>query len=117
MGEATVQVIVLGRYTTLAGPDPFVTSPIVVSEYSAIELAVWRGPMEDPGAVFDIEIEESMDQVTWTMIDSTVVPPGIEIPMSADISRTWLRASVRLLAVSFPVVSCYLVGFLVKRHP
>lgn len=116
MGEATVPVILLGRYTTLAGSDPLVTSPILVAEYSAIELGVWRGLMEDQAGIFDIEIQESVDQVTWTMIDSAVVPPGVETPMSANLSRTWLRALVRLMAVSFPVVTCYAVGFLVKRR-
>jgi hypothetical protein len=117
MGEATVPVILLGRYTTLAGSDPFVTSPILVAEYSAIELGVWRGPMDDLLGLFEFELEESMDQVTWTMIDSTgVVPPGTETPMSTDLSRAWLRAKVRLNAASFPVVTCYAVGFLLKRR-
>jgi hypothetical protein len=116
MGEATVPVVLLGHYTTLAGSDPFVTSPILVAEYSAIELGVWRGPMEDLGALFDFEIQESMDQVNWTLIDATNVPPSTETPMSTDLSRTWLRAMVRLTAASFPVVTCYAVGFLVKRR-
>jgi hypothetical protein len=116
MGEATVPVILLGRYTTLAGSDPFVTAPILVAEYSAIELGVWRGPMEDLGAVFEIHIQESMDQVTWSTIDSAVVASGTEVPISIDLSRTWLRAQVELAAASFPVVSCYAVGFLVRRR-
>lgn len=116
MGEATVPVVLLGRYTTLAGSDPFVTSPILVAEYSAIELGIWRGPMDDLLALFEFELQESVDQVTWTPIDATSVPASTETPMSTDLSRTWLRAKVRLNATSFPVASCYAVGFLVKRR-
>lgn len=116
MGAATVQVVLLGRYTTLAGTDDFVTSPIVVAEYSSIELGVWRGTMEDGGAVFEVKLQESMDRVNWTDIDTTVVPASTETPVVADLSRTWLRIMVRLTAGIFPVVSCYAVGFLIRRR-
>jgi hypothetical protein len=116
MGAATLPVVLIGRYTTLAGADPFYTSPIVVAQYSSIELGGWRGPMEDLLGVFEFRLQESMDRETWTTIDTTNVPPGVETPISADLSRTWLRASVRMTAASFAVASCYLVGFLVTRR-
>lgn len=116
MGAPTVPVVLLGRYTTLAGGDSLVTSPIVVAEYSSIELGAWRGAMEDPAGSFEVKLQESMDQVTWTTISATVVPSGAETPVTADLSRTWLRVWVRMTAAAFPVVSCYLVGFLLRRR-
>lgn len=116
MSAGTVPVVILGRYVTLAGGDPLTTAPFVAADYSAIELAVWRGPMEDGGAVFEFKLEESMDRVTWTTIDTATVPSGVEVHMTADLSRTWLRAEVRMTATAFAVASCYAVGFLIRRR-
>ena len=116
MGAGTVPVVLIGRYTTLAGTDPFVMSPIVVAEYSSIQLSVWRGPFDGGGGQLQIDLQESMDRINWTTIDSQQLLSTGEVSYDVDLSRTWLRAMVTLLGPAFPVVSCYAVGFLVKRR-
>ncbi|MCK6459622.1 MAG: hypothetical protein L6Q95_06965 [Planctomycetes bacterium] len=115
MGAGTVPVVLIGRYTTLAGTDPFSMSPIVVAEYSSIQLSVWRGPLDGIGQL-QFDLEESMDRVTWTSIDSRLLLVSGEISFDVGLSRTWLRPVVTLAGPAFPVVSCYAVGFLVKRR-
>ena len=114
----TVPVVLVGRFTTFAGADSFETVPIAVSEFSEIDLTVWRGVLEDAGDQFTFEIQESMDQENWTQI-GIVTPSGAgQVSLSADLSRSYLKAIVKLASPGggFPVITAWVAGFLLKRR-
>ena len=111
----SVPVVLLGRYTTLAGTTRFKTIPIDVSGYSWIDLVVWRGDM-DPGGTFTFNLETSMDQETWVTKTSDAIGSDQQVEVGASLTRTWLRAVVELGASSsLPFASCYAVGYLLRR--
>jgi len=115
--HTTVPVVLFGRFTTIAGEDKFETVPIAVSEYSEIELTVWRGKLEDAGHTFILELQESMDQETWSNIGAVSPTSAGQVSLSADISRSYLRAVAELQAPgAFPILAIWVAGWLKKRQ-
>ena len=116
--NTTVPVVLLGRYTTVAGEGNFTTIPVSISKFSRIELTVWRGEFEDPGFGYSFRLEESMDQDTWDELAVETPTSAGQTQVSADLSRSWLRARVNLTVPGseFPVISTYAVGFLFLRR-
>jgi len=114
-GETAVPVVLLGRYTTLTGSITFRTLPINAVPYDSFELVAWRGDMPTD-ATFQVAIEGSMDQETWVEITSGDPGSDQELGLEGDLTMSWLRATVTLATTGlFPVVSCYLVGTLLRR--
>jgi len=116
--QKTVPVVLLGRFTTLAGAGRFKTTPVEVVRYSAFRLFAWRGEMADPSYQFRLSIEESNDQDEWDVISTVAIAPDNEAAVTGEITRAWLRAVVELSAPpsDFPVATCYVVGSLAKRR-
>jgi len=116
-GRSTVPIVLLGRYTTLAGSSTFHTIPVNVVDYASVELTISRGKMIVGGAV-TFMVQHSSDRSTW--FSETGVDPGADGQNVYEytLSRQWLRLAVTLGAggSDFPVVSCYAVGTLVTRR-
>jgi hypothetical protein len=114
---ATVPLVLLPRYTTLSGASTFTTSPVRIDGYEEAQLFVWRGKMAATGT-FSFRFQESTDQQNW--IDLISGDPGseAEATYTGYLTRLWVRAKVVVGGdpAVFPVVSCYAVGFLVKRR-
>ncbi len=116
-GPTTIPIVLIGRYTTFAGQTTYSTVPIEVSAYESIEVFAWRAAMADVNWTFQLSVEESTDLVAWTQVAGGTLLPESETRYAGPISRGWLRAVVDLAGSvgDFPVVTCYLVGQLVRR--
>ena len=115
--NTTIPVVLLGRYTTIAGEGDFTSVPISVAGYSKIELTVWRGEFADAGYGYRLALEESMDQDTWEELAVITPTSAGETPITEDLSRSWLRVIVNLAqsGSDFPVIATYAVGLLIAR--
>lgn len=114
---STVPLVLLPRYTTFAGASTFTTSPVRIEGYDESQMFVWRGRIVSAGT-FSFVLQESMDQQRWT--DLIAGDPGSEqeATYTSALTRLWLRAKVVLGSdpADFPTVSCYAVGFLIRRR-
>ena len=108
-----VPLVLLPRYTTLAGPHTFTTTPIPVVDYAELEVAVWRGLIVGAGSV-GFEMQESMDLATWYGIGGSDPGEDTEIIVTASITRAWLRA--RIAVIGSCTVSWYGLGALFRRR-
>ena len=115
--NTTIPVVLLGRYTTIAGQGDFTSVPINVVGYSKIELTVWRGEFADAGYGYRLALEESMDQDTWDELAVITPTSAGETQINVELSRSWLRVLVNLAVPGseFPVIANYAVGFLIAR--
>ncbi len=135
MAAELIPLVLVPRYTTIAGPDTvdLSTSPVDVSAYSMAYVTVWRGHIvgtpaptepEPPPPLplgFAIAFEESTDQVTWQMCSGgppadVGMDPGenVQVALELTLTRRWLRARLHVYAAD-NVVTCWAAGFLERR--
>lgn len=114
---STVPLVLLPRYSTLAGASTFSTTAVRVDDYDEAQVFVWRGLLAAT-CTFRITLQDSMDQQLWT--DLFMGDPGAETEATytVPLTRLWFRAQVVLGGTppAFPSVSCYALGFLVSRR-
>jgi len=114
------RVILLPRFTTLAGVENFDTQPMNVAAYESGEIAVWMGPLLGTGTV-TAEFQESTDGVVWSQCGgsaSSLVTPQTEILLTPEFSKAWmrLRMILNIGTGDSPIATVYAVGNLDKRR-
>ena len=129
MAGELVPLVMLPRYTVLAGEQDFTTIAMDVTEYQNAILNVWRGfvhpvaagPVD--GGTFEIRFEESTDQVAWSecTVTATAGPPwdptaNNEAQFTAALRKRWFRIRVTLGSNDDAYVSTWAVGFLEQRE-
>lgn len=132
MAGQLVPLVLIPRYTTLAGLPPattpadlrdFVTTPIDVTPYQEAYVTTWRGALigtaaSPPQTALKINLEESSDQQYWTLCDGC--PGGFgpleneQLKYTITLTKRWLRLRTALLNAD-NIVTCYAVGFLRER--
>jgi hypothetical protein len=117
-GELT-PLVMLPRYTTLAGASSFTTIAMDATDYQTAILNVWRGKLK-ASTTFAITAEESTDQEVWTTCSGTncsAYDPGeaTEGQVTATIKKRWYRVKVVLTGTD-PFITCWAVGFLEDRQ-
>jgi hypothetical protein len=119
MAGELVPLVLLPRYTTLAGASDFTTVGMDVSDYVGAQLGCWRGSLIGSGGpTFAIVFEESTDQDTWTTCNSGSggdPGAGTEAVYRPEFVKRWFRARVTLSGTNVSV-SCWAVGFLERRE-
>jgi hypothetical protein len=121
MAGELVPLVMLPRYTTLAGASTFTTIAMDVTDYQTAILNIWRGRLITD-TTFAVTCEESTDQETWSTCAGTNVSaydPGQETEgqASATIKKRWFRVKVVLATTGDPPhASCWAVGFLEQRE-
>lgn len=120
-GELT-PLVMLPRFTTLAGAATFTTIAMDVTDYQTAILNFWRGKMV-ANTTFAVTCEESTDQETWTTCAGTNCSgfdPGelTEDQASATLKKRWFRLKVVLAGTggAYPEATCWAVGFLEDRQ-
>lgn len=114
-----VYAVFFGRFTTLAGVHAYASQAINAAGYSRIQLQLWRGDLENAGAMnVTFKLQESMDQDTWTQLASESPGADVQTTVEADISRTWLRVVVELTSsvAAPPVCTLWAIGLLIARR-
>lgn len=112
-------LVLLPRFTTLAGATTFRTVPVDVSSYGGAQFQVWRGPFRTssgtPTPTFKVQFEESLDTQSWAL--------GPSIPGTYDVGEyetkffsysfrlRWFRLAV-IVAGTGPLVTCWAEGIL-----
>jgi len=117
MAGELVPLVLIPRYTTLAGAATFTTIGMEVTDYEAALVNVWRGPLSG-GGTFAASFEESSDGVTWaTCTNGTGGDPGseTEVQYNPTLKRRWFRIKVVLTGTN-PVVTLWALGFLQMRE-
>lgn len=118
MAGRLTPVVLLPRFTTLAGADTFRTIGMDVTEYSSGLINMWRSPLVGASPTFAFLFEESSDQAVWTACAFTPseTDPGAddETQYTVTLKKRWLRLSITLGGTS-PVATCWAVGFLEER--
>ncbi len=115
MARPTVPIVLIGRFTTFAGTTDCVTLPVSVQQYDRAELTCWCGGME-AGVTFEATVQGSTDGVTWADLNTFLFTASSEHTVGLDLTRPLMRAVVSLSGGTFPVVTCYLTGVLIRRR-
>ena len=116
MAGELVPLVLIPRYTTLAGDSTFTTVAIDVTAFEKAIANTWRGKASAAG--FSIKFEESTDQESWTTCtNGTGGDPGseTEAQYTPTLTKRWFRASVTLTGTD-PVITCWCLGFLELRQ-
>ena len=121
MAGVQTPVVMLPRYSCFSGPDNFMTIAMDVTAYSKATLNTWRSPLCAVGATFAIAFEESTDQVTWSAcaVSGTPFPDPTadsETQYVVTLAKRWFRVKVTLGGASYPVATCWCVGFFEERE-
>jgi len=106
-------VILLGRYTTLAGAHTFTTSPLHVSAFDRVELVFWRGNPVGVAAAFTLYLEGSLDKNTWRVLSQLSAQEDVEEEIGTDLGDPWFRA--RVVISQDAAITCWLLGQLINR--
>ena len=115
-GELT-PLVLLPRYTTYVGQSTFQTIAMDVTEYENAVVNAWRGKLTGSGPTIAMELQESSDQVNWTVCSGGAsFDPGqeAEVQRTAVLAKRWFRIQVTLGGTS-PAGTCWAVGFLEQR--
>ena len=113
-----VPLVLLPRYTTLAGATVYTTVGMDVSEYEKAVLSYWRSAGVSLAAVPVVLFEESTDQLNWTpCAGGPYVDPGanLETQFQPVLTKRWFRISVAL-ATANSAVTLWCIGFLMQRE-
>ena len=121
MSAVDAGVVLLPRFTALAGNHDFETTPMEVSRQGGIQLQVWRGPIRTtsgPGTL-GILMQESLDGLTWSQPGASGATAGsaLLVPESAPLFLSW-TFRLRWWKVTFvlsgtnPLVTCWAEGLL-----
>lgn len=118
MPGANVPLVLLPRFTCLAGATTFRTVPLDVNDYANATVNLWRGALAGTTPTLGVTFEESTDQNTWTTCGGTVLDldPGEdeEVQVVAHLQKRWFRLVVELDGTD-PGVTCWAVGALERR--
>ena len=116
MPAANVPLVLLPRYTGLAGATTFRTVALDVNDYVNAVVNLWRGKLI--GTFFKATFEESTDQIEWTTCGGTTgdFDPGeeTEAQVVAHLQKRWFRIAIEITGTN-PGVSCWAVGGLERR--
>lgn len=116
---ATVQVplILIPRYTTYLGTMVYPSLAIDVSAFERVRLTGWRGPLVGTGTTFTMQLQDSMDRVTWASLVAPIDPGsgGLGTEIGANLTRPWLRVLADVAGANAGA-TCYLDGFLFRRE-
>ncbi|HLE97906.1 MAG TPA: hypothetical protein VI997_11090 [Candidatus Thermoplasmatota archaeon] len=115
MPAANVPLVLLPRFTGLAGATAFATVALDVNDYVNAVVNLWRGKAI---GMFQATFQESTDQIEWTTCGGTTAgfDPGedTEAQVVAHLQKRWFRIVVSLAGTN-PGVSCWAVGGLERR--
>jgi hypothetical protein len=117
MAGELVPLVLIPRYTTYAGATSFETIGMDITEYEQAILSFWRGAGVGMTSV-TITCEESIDQLNWTTCGGgPFSDPGAstEGQFEPTFSKRWFRIKLTL-AGSGPVLTCWCIGFLMRRE-
>ena len=120
MASVRDRIILLPRFTTLAGEGNFTTQAMNVAAYESAEISVWMGRIVGDGSVA-AEIEESTDRVVWSLCAGTssvgMIPLTEEL-LTPDFSKAWMRLKMLLSAGidASPIATVWAAGFANKRN-
>lgn len=118
MAGERIPIVIIPRFTTFAGASTFFSYALEVSEYSELQLTLWRAPLVGSGAVFQLSTQQSLNRSDWQSCPgSQDVDPGtnLESAYAWPLDTQWLRTKL-VLSGSGPVVTCWAQGFLIRRE-
>jgi hypothetical protein len=118
MAQVRVPLVLLPRFTTLAGAQAFYSLAIDITAYQQLDLTLWRGPLLGTSPTFAAFVYESLDREHWFEASGLQgVDPGTatETAYVWVLTRRWLHFRVELTGTS-PVATCWAAGFLSKRE-
>jgi len=119
MAGELVPLVMMPRYTTLAGASTFTTIAMDVTQYQTAILNVWRGRLITSGT-FACTCEESTDQDTWSDCAGTNTvsydpTQETEGQVSATLKKRWFRLRI-VLGGTDSQATLWAVGFLEQRE-
>ncbi len=118
MAGMFVPLVLLPRYTTLAGATTYTTVGMDVSEYEKAVLSYWRSAGISLTSTPVVSFEESTDQLTWTTCTGgPYTDPGAnsETQFQPELTKRWFRISVQLPTAQ-SAVTLWCIGFLMQRE-
>jgi len=118
MAGMYVPLVLLPRYTTLAGATVYTTVGMDVSEYEKAVLSYWRSGGIGLTAAPVVDFEESTDQLNWTpCTGGPYTDPGanLEAQFQPELTKRWFRIKVTLLTAQSGV-TLWCIGFLMQRE-
>jgi hypothetical protein len=125
MAGELVPLVLIPRYTTLAGGTPdFTTIGMDVTEYESAIVNFWCGDLIASAGSTSLTFEESTDQNTWSNCAMTTgtnpdtsVTANSETQYVATLSKRWFRIKIELPsnAPQDAVQTFWAVGFLQER--
>jgi hypothetical protein len=118
MAGMFVPLVLMPRYTTLAGAAIYTTVGMDVSEYEKAVLSYWRSAGVNLATVPVVLFEESTDQITWTACaGGPYLDPGAnaETQYQPVLTKRWFRINVTL-ATADSAVTLWCIGFLMQRE-
>ena len=107
-----VPVVFLPRFTTLAGANTFITTPMDFLGFEKAELTFWRGDYVPgdtvPPAPITADFESSADLETWATAETVPVPgtAGLATQVTVVPTQRYLRLSVIQTAKQSTTVWC-----------
>ena len=121
MAGEIVPLVMIPRFTTYVGEATFTTVALDVSEFGAVQLATWLGPLVGgAGASVDARLEASEDAEVWSAL-MPMVPAGTDAHsvVHAGLPLRYLRAKLWMTADASDVaaITCWSTGFLERREP
>jgi hypothetical protein len=112
-------LVLVPRYTTLSGTFEFSTIALDVTAYQNAIVNLFRTALLGTGGAVKFNLEESTDQVIWTVCSGTTadfdITPDTETQDVAALTKRWFRLTIQLPNAN-NVSTFYVVGFLEERE-
>jgi hypothetical protein len=109
--EPTRRIVLIPRYTSLVGTQPFYTPPLSVRAFQSVQLDAWRSRgLGATPPTYALRVQQSTDMDSWhdlgTSIDLDADEEAVE---RLDFDLEWIRLVVQL-AGTYPALSTFAVG-------
>lgn len=118
MAGTFVPLVLIPRYTTLAGATTYTTVGMDVSDYEKAVVSYWRSAGVNLLGAPTVLFQESTDQLNWTTCaGGPFTDPGAnsEAQYQPELTKRWFRISVEL-ATADTAVTLWCIGFLMQRE-
>lgn len=112
MTEVVDRILLVPRYSSLAGAGTFYSAPILVRDYGQANFYFAKvAALGSPAALLEVVVEESPDLEIWESIGS---PLTLDAPDVREFRFEWIRMRMTVGGAD-PGVTCWCIGEFVRR--
>lgn len=113
MADATTTIVLVPRFTMLAGVFTFKCAAVHVRAFGKALMTLWRGGGVGADSV-TFRVEVSPDLEHWEQIASVVADDDVEERLHFDFAAEWMRITMQVVGTE-PTVCTWAISQFTKR--